>query len=250
MKNFLTIIFIFILFTSKAQVDNLSLRKNLFYQDEKTTGLRINNNGWGIDYRRGYFHNFKLKTFWELGAYKIKHPKEYKFSSYYALTKTYVYGKLNEVYDVKFGYGRQMSLFSKKEIGTVEVRVIASTGVEMAILKPIYYEVIVDFSTFNTIYEKYKPSHQPGLIYAKAPYTKGISELGVNPGLYFKLGTSFEHSKSEKTVNSLELGIETSLYLKRLEIMAEVNNPRLIVSLFISYRIGSLVQNKQRKSDL
>ncbi|MBN2662662.1 MAG: hypothetical protein JXR68_03340 [Bacteroidales bacterium] len=249
MKYLITTILVISFFFSKAQVDNLSLRKNIFFQDEKTFGIRINNNGWGLDYRRGYFHNLKLKTFWEMGAYKVKHPKEYKFSSYYALTKTFVYGKLNEVYDFKLGYGQQITLFDKKEIGTVEVRMILSAGVETAFLKPIYYEIIIN-QLLNTIYEKYLPSHQPGLILGKAPYSKGLSELTINPGVYFKLGTSFEHSKSVNAVRSLELGIETSLFLRRLEMMAEVNNPRLIVSLFISYRFGTLMQNKQKKSDI
>jgi len=249
MKRLLIILFIFSFFISKAQTDNLSLRKNLFFQDEKTFGLRLNNNGWGMDYRRGYFHNYKLKTFWEFGAYKTKHPKEYKFSSYYSFTNTYVYGKINKVYNFKVGYGRQMTFFEKKEIGTVEVRLIASTGIDLAILKPIYYEIIIN-NELDTKFEKYIPSHQPGLIIGNAPYSYGLSETTINPGIYFKLGTSFEHSKSVNAVRSLELGIETTLYLKRLEIMAEVNNPRLIVSLFISYRIGTLMQNKQRKTDL
>lgn len=249
MKYLVTTIFVLSFLFSKAQVDNLSLRKNIFFQDEKTYGIRVNNNGWGLDYRRGYFHNLKLKTFWEMGVFNVKHPKEYKFSSYYSLTKRFVYGKLNSVYNFKLGYGQQITLFDKKEIGTVEVRMIFSGGVQTAILKPIYYEIIIN-QQYNTIYEKYIPSHQPGLILGKAPYSKGLSEITINPGVYFKLGTSFEHSKTVNAVKSLELGIETSLFLKRLEIMAEVNNPRLIVSLFISYRFGSLMQNKQKKSDL
>jgi len=243
MKYILTIVFALSVLALNAQIDNLSQQKNIFFQDELTFGAQINTNGWAIDARRGYFVNNKLKNFFEYRFTIIKHPKEFKSTSYYSLTKSYVYGKLNQVYNFNAGYGKQIKLFSKQEVGTVDIRLITSAGINIAVLKPIYYEIILN-QQFETDYEKFDPSHQPGLILGKAPFYKGLNELKINPAIYFKLGTSFEHSKSVNAVKSLELGIEAFLFLKDLEIMAEVDNPQFIVSLFLSYRIGTLMKTK------
>jgi len=247
MKHIITIILLFITTFAFSQVDNLSLKRNIFYQDEITFGLIIKNNGWGMDFRRGYFKSFKYKDFYEIGLFTIKHPKEQKIS-YTTFGNKYVYGKLNQIYNIKTGVGKQINLFQKKEIGTVDVRLIISTGLDLAILKPIYYEI--NNYPNASYYQKYLPSHQPGLIIGKAPFTKGLNETTINPAAYFKLGTSFEHSKSINAVNSLELGMEASIFLKKLNIMAEVDNPRLIVSLFVAFRIGTLKKNHQKKNDI
>ncbi|MBN2890438.1 MAG: hypothetical protein JXL97_01095 [Bacteroidales bacterium] len=219
--------------------------------DEYSFGAKVSTNGWGMDFRRGYSVNLKRKKLYEIGFNTIKHPKEYKFASYYYLTKSFVYGKLNSCMDLKVGYGQQIVLFDKKEVGTVEIRLITFAGLDLAFLKPIYYEIIIN-SLGDTEMQKYTPAHQPGLIERQAPFSKGLDELTLDPGLYFKLGTSFEHSKNVKSIRSFELGVEATLFLKRLEIMAELNNPRLVVSLFVSYRLGSIIQkkNKEDKFDI
>lgn len=246
MKYLLSIILLLSFFGLNSQVKDLSKEKDIFYQDEITGGLQIKTNGWGLDFRRGYYKNPKLKNYWEVGLYNTKHPKEQKRATYYSITERYVYGKLNKVYNINAGYGKQFLIFEKKEIGTVDIRIISSAGINLAFLKPIYYEIILN-SDLETVIEKYKPSHQPGLIAGKAPFYKGLNEIKINPGVYFKLGTSFEHSRNVKSIRSFELGIKSTLYLKKLQIMAEIDNPQIIVSLFISYRIGLLRENKQKK---
>ena len=247
-RLFTIILLLFVYLSVNAQVDDLSLQKDFFYQDEFTLGLKISTNGWGMDYRRGYAINPKRKKMFEFGFNTIKHPKEYKFTSYYYMTKSFVYGKLNYVLDFKIGYGQQFVLYEKKEVGTVEIRMFAFGGVDLAILKPIYYKVIIN-NYGETEYQKYIPAHQPAQIERQAPFSKGLSETTINPGLYFKIGTSFEHSKNVNSIRSLELGLEGYVFPKRLEILAEVNNPRVIVSLFVSYRIGAIIKKPRKTKD-
>ncbi len=239
--------FIFV-FELDAQVEDLSVQKNIFYQDEYSIGFKLNNNGWGMDFRKGFGINPHKKKMYEIGFNIIKHPKEYKFSSVHSFS-SFVYGKMNSVMDLKVGYGHQFVLYDKKEVGTTEIRLFYFVGADIAVLKPIYYIVIVDMSTnpYTKTTEKYKPSHQPLLIDKKASFAKGLDEIKINPGLYFKVGTSFEHSKQVKYIRSLELGIEVYAFLKRLEIMAQIDNPRVIVSVFASYRMGSIIYNKKNK---
>ncbi len=229
-----------------AQNDSSAIKKNIFYQDEKMFGVRIKTNGFGLNYRRAYYRNIHLKNLFEVGINTIKSPKETKVKSLYYSGKSFVYGKMNDCYSIRTGFGQQFTLFDKKIPGTVAIRMFWTSGAELGLLKPIYYVIMINQTTMETVTEKYKPSHQPAVIECKAPFSKGFTELQFNPGWYVKLGTSFEYSKSATFLNSVEMGLEFSAYLKKMEIMAEINNPRMIFSLFISYRMGKLVENKQK----
>ena len=242
-RTFLIILFIFVYLSINAQNDDYIdlLQQDIFFQDEFTVGVKVSTNGWGMDFRRGYAINPKRKKMYEFGFNTIKHPKEYKFSSYYFISKKFVYGKLNYCMDFKIGYGQQVVLYDKREAGTVQIRMFAYGGIDLAILKPIYYKVIIN-NHGDTEYQKYQPAHQPALIERAAPFSKGLLETKINPGLYFKIGTSFEHSKNVKSIRSLELGIEGYVFSTPLEILAEVNNPQFVVSLFISYRLGTILK--------
>ncbi len=244
MKRILFTFFLFISIYSFSQEDQI-LKKNILNMDYFSFGVKINTNGWGVDFRRSYAMDYRRKRMYEVGLNFIKHPKEQRISTLMSM-RSFVYGKLNWCADLKGGIGIQKMFFDKKEIGTVEVRAYAFGGFDLALLKPVYYLVIVD-GQGTTEYQKYNVSMQPAYIERQAPFTKGLTELTLNPGLYLKLGTSFEHSKRVKNVRSLEFGIESYLFLKSLKIMAEVKNPNLIVSLFMSYRFGSVVQKKKSK---
>lgn len=249
MKQFLFIIFLFSFFAINAQVGGETLTKDIFYQDEYSLGVKINTNGWGMDFRRGYSINLKRKKMFEFGLNTIKHPKEYKSSSFYYYSKSFVYGKLNYCMDLKFGYGQQVVLYDKKEVGTVEIRMFGFVGADIAFLKPVYFEVIIN-TNGDTEYQKYRPAHQPGSINRQAPFSMGLSETKIDPGIYFKFGTSFEHSKNVKSIRSFELGLEGYMFLNHLDLMAEVNNPRFLVSLFVSYRLGGIIQKPRKNQDL
>lgn len=251
MNRILVLIFLIIsqinLFSQTGEID-LSREKNLFIQDELSGGFKLSTNGWGMDFRDGYFVTLKQKRLYEIGFNIIHSPKEYKLSSQYYLTKSFVYGKLNECADLKAGLGRQFLLYDKKEPGSVAIRLFFFTGLDLAILKPIYYTVIIN-SYSQTQEMMYESSLQPALIVKKAAFTKGFNEIKIDPGIYFKIGTSFEHSKEVNLIQNLELGIESYIFLNKLEIMGDVENPRFITSLFLSYRMGSLIKNRQRKKE-
>jgi len=246
------IIFFFIIFlttiVANSQIDDPRVfRRDLTFQDELTFGGKLSTNGWGLDIRRGYFVDLRHKYFFEGGFNVIHHPKEYKISSVYFLFRNFVYGKINECYDMKLGYGRQLTLYQKKDLGSIEIRLIASTGADIAMLKPIYY-IVVNNNIEQT--SKFDVAMQPATIERKAKFSKGLNETKLNPGIYLKLGTSFEHSKTEKALSILEFGIEGYYFFYTLDIMAEVENTRLITSLFLSYRFGSLRENHHKKNDL
>ena len=254
------LVFILILFSSLLLYSQgeIPIDDEIFYKDERSLGLKINTNGWGLNYRRGYFVNPSNKNLWEIDFNIIKHQKEYKISNPYSFTtKRFVYGKMNSCLDFRFGFGRQKRLYRKVDKGSVEIRLISFIGPTLGFLKPVYYEICDTFQCQKPKSEKFKPSHQPALINGRSSFFKGISETKINPGIYFKLGISFEHGKYEEQLRALEIGFTTYVYLREMEIMAEIPNSQLFFTLFFSYRIGKVFhgghhskRNKKDKMDI
>ncbi len=244
MKKYLTFIAICILslFSLSAQ-DTL---KNFYFKDEWSIGIYAYNNGWGFDYRSGKFLNPKSKKIWEIGYKNIKHPKEYRQESLWLNGKYYVYGKLNKCYTFYFGIGKQHTLIPKNGDKTVEIKLLGIIGTNLALLKPIYYEVYNPKDS-SYIYSKFDISQQPGTILAEAPFSMGLEETKFIPGIYSKLALNVDFSKKFTSINAVEIGIRGALFLKKLNIMSQVENYNFFMALFLSYRLGKIYQGNRRQ---
>ena len=222
----------------------------IFYRNEKTLGVQINTNGWGIGYRYGDRINYFEKRLYEVDLSIIKHSKEIKSSSTFISSKSFVFGKLNYVFDLRVGYGKQNEIFSKRDPGSVAVRYFYSVGPSVAILKPYYYEVAYPHGSDSVgiSIQRFNSIHTSGEVSGKASFFEGIDEISLIPGAYFKVGFNFEFSQAETLIHSLETGIMLQAYLDQLDIMAVDDNQQFFFTLFASYKFGKVV-NAQEISD-
>ncbi len=243
-KILITFTLLFFGITVAFSQGELPEKSEIYYKDEKSYGVRLNTNGWSFNYRQGTFVNLKQKRLREFEFNTLRHIKETKRFPGESFRR-YVYGKTNYCFDIRAGIGRQRRMYRKNDKGSVEIRLITFFGPSLGFLIPIYYEV---YENNTTITEKYQPNHQPGTIFDRMPLYYGILETKLNPGLYYKLGISFEHGKYEKQLNAVEVGFTAFAYLRKMEIMAETNNNRFFVSFFINYRIGRVFHGGHHKS--
>ncbi|MGM0407670.1 MAG: hypothetical protein ACQERU_06780 [Bacteroidota bacterium] len=245
--------FLFLLYLSwfKLSAQEVIEKPGIFYRNEKTLGIYFNSNGWGAGYRYGSRINYYEKRIYEADFSIIKHPKEIKSTSSFLTSESFIFGKQNYIFDLRFGYGKQNELFPKKDPGSVAIRYFYSFGPSLAIQKPIYYEILypVNDSLYAVREEKFNADiHTSGDISGKASFFKGFDELKVIPGVFFKTGFNFEFSQSDLIIHTLEAGVMVQAYLNELEIMAVDDNQQFFFSLFVSYRIGKIV-NAQEISD-
>ncbi len=220
----------------------------IFYKNEKTMGVQLNTNGWGIGYRYGDRINYFEKRIYEVDFSIIKHPKEVKSSSTFISSESFVFGKLNYVFDLRVGYGKQNEMFSKRDPGSVAIRYYYSVGPAVAIQKPIYYEILypVNDSVYGIRKEKFNADiHTSGDINGKTSFFDGIDEISLVPGAFFKLGINFEFSQSETLIHALEAGAMVQTYLNNLEIMDVDDNQQLYFTLFVSYRFGKIINAQE-----
>ncbi len=220
----------------------------IFYKNEKAIGVQLNTNGWGIGYRYGDRINYFEKRIYEVDFSIIKHPKEVKSSSTFISSESFVFGKLNYVFDLRVGYGKQNEMFSKRDPGSVAIRYYYSVGPSVAIQKPIYYEILypVNDSVYGIRKEKFNADiHTSGDINGKTSFFDGIDEISLVPGAFFKFGINFEFSQSETLIHALEAGAMVQTYLDNLEIMDVDDNQQLYFTLFVSYRFGKIINAQE-----
>ncbi len=223
----------------------LDQQQRVFFRNERSFAVMLNTDGLGVGYRGAKRIDYLNKRILELDLATLKHPKEYKLSNPYTQsTGTFVFGKLNTVMYVRAGIGKQHELFKKNDLGGIAIRYFYTAGPVIAVYKPIYYKVLypISINEFELRDETFDVSvTQPGDIYSKAAFTKGLDKTKLLPGLYVKGGFNFEYSKEDKVIHAIEAGAQINAFPKIIPIMSGTGNKSVFFSLFISYRFGMII---------
>lgn len=245
MNKLLTIFLLITLFPpglfSQGELDE---QLRVFYRNERTFAILLNSNGFGISYREGKRLDYSNKRLVDIDFNILKHPKEIKLVNPYVVSgSSFVYGKLNNTFTIRGGIGHQHELFRKIDLGGVAIRYFASGGPVIAFTKPIYYNILYPAvgGTYEIRTEKFNETVQPGDIYSKASFFKGFNEVGVLPGLFAKGGFNFEYSKEDKVIHAIEVGASFEAFPKKIPIMASEDNKAFFFTLFVSYRLGVVI---------
>jgi hypothetical protein len=222
----------------------LDQQQKVFFRNERSFGISLNTDGFGLGYRGARRIDFRNKRLLEIEGGTLKHPKEYKISNPYTTGGNFVFGKLNSTFYLRGGIGHQHELYKKADLGGVAIRYFYSAGPVLAIYKPIYYRVLYSVSVNEYIIREEKFSSAITMaqeIYGRAAFTKGFNEIKVMPGLYGKFGFNFEYSKEDKVIHAIEVGAQVNAFLKEIPIMATNTNKAVFFSLFVSYRFGMII---------
>ncbi|HNQ12082.1 MAG TPA: hypothetical protein PKH65_10745 [Bacteroidia bacterium] len=219
--------------------------KPLLYKHEYNLGFMPHTSGWGFNFKRQWHLTGYKKRVMEYDFAVMKHPKEVRsLNPYFENTKSFIYGKLNYVMMIRGGYGFQKVLFGKADRGAVEVRMVYTGGISLALAKPIYLEILKQDPNgspfeFFTQTEKYDPDrHQLSDIFGRASFFKGLEETKFHPGLYVKLGLVFEYSPVDDDVKAIEAGIIAEGFPDDIEIMAfNKANPGFI-NVYLNFMFG------------
>jgi len=217
---------------------------------EASVGFRLNTDGWSVytdlgkvksqDMRHSdMFYNIRL---WQIEFTEKKNPREEKSTSENSNgnsgTTTYVYGKINNFYALKLGYGFRKLIVGKPDPGTVSIHWVNVIGASVGLLKPYYLNVYSDPSAI-----KYSPSTAADflnqqLIEGSAGFTKGLSEITVIPGIHFKSALHFDFSTNRKNVIGIETGFNVEYYSQSISLMANQSGTNYFLDLFLAAQFG------------
>lgn len=217
----------------------------LNYFKYATGGAGVHNLGWYIGGKYGKSKSRLDDRIWEFDFWRIRHPKEVRISNpQFINPRPYVFGKLNDVYMLHIGYGVQRLIFDKSEKSGVEVRYQISLGPSLALLKPVYLDVLYPLNPsdplrFVTRTERYDPrQHFENNIYGASTFSTGINETVLQPGIYAKGGVIFEWGAFTEEIKVLEAGLSVDFFPQRLEIMTAIQNPQFFFSFYLGFQLG------------
>lgn len=220
-------------------------QKRVLFRDESSYGGFLTSNGFGVNYRYGFWRDARNQFILDADLTYVKHPKEVKYTVAYDFsTHRYVFGKQNLMWELKGVAGWQKELYRKHDKTGISVRMFYSGGLSIGFLKPIFYEVYT-FSSIgeatNMEYMKFDPAIHQSQIGGRGPFFMGFNELKVVPGLTAKTGFSFEYSQRDAILHALEAGVSLTVYPKEMVIMATEKSNYLFFNLIVGYRFGNIV---------
>jgi len=244
-KTSLILLFAMLASGSLLAQGEIDEQMRVMLRDESTFAAFLNSNGFGANYRYGYWRNARNQFILDADFAYVKHPKEYKTTlSYNYSTHRYILGKQNLFWELKGTAGWQKELYRKIDRTGISVRMFYAGGVSVGFLKPIYYKVLT-LSPVGQIldeeYLKYTPSIHQETIGGRGPFFKGFNEIKVVPGLTGKTGFSFEYSQKDAIVHALEAAVSLTVYPKNINIMATEKNNFLFFNLIVGYRFGRII---------
>jgi len=220
-------------------------QKRVMLRDESSFAGSLNSNGFGANYRYGFWRNARNQLILDADFAYVKHPKEVKSAiSYNYSTHRYVYGKENLFWELKGMAGWQKEFYRKIDRNGISVRWYYAGGLSMGFLKPIYYKVFTTSSIGEILteeYLKFDPGIHQQVIGGRGPFFMGFNEIKIVPGLTGKTGFSFEYSQKDAIIHALEAGISLTVYPKTIPIMATEKNSFLFFTLTVGYRFGRII---------
>ena len=218
---------------------------NVVFKNMAVGGIFIHTEGWGFFFRKGKILSIHRKWFWELETATMHSDKEHKIrNSSYPDASAYYFGKLNGMQALRVGSGFYTMLWRKNNEHCVEIDAVYAVGFSLAILKPVYLQIIEPTpspDTFILSSEKYDPNKDtPQNIYGRASVFDGLGELNFYPGGYARAGLNFDYANRHNLLKSIETGLEFDAYPQEIPIMAPelTSNNRFFLNLYLNINFG------------
>lgn len=223
---------------------------------EKSGNIMLHTLGYGLGFRFGTNKTYYKNRMFEFDLLEMKSPNQVRrYNQNFSNPRSYIYGKLNNLFILRAGFGQQNLINRKPYWGGVEVRAFYYGGLDVGLAKPSYlYIAYYSVSDNNTIVldrtelERYDPEkHFPDIgtnsttlsdIYGRGPILSGFNKIKVYPGLYLKGGFNFEFSVANDRIKALEIGAAVDIFPKPVPIMAFKDPNYFFVTGYLSFHLG------------
>ena len=204
--------------------------------------------------RSGKLVTYDKTRFWSLSFGDIRHSRERRENPDRVnvvsnrVSRAYVYGKQNQLYALRLGFGKKRLLSEKAREKGVAIGYTYAFGPSLGLVKPYYLEIEQDGTAPLDV--RYTGDNDNVFlgnqinVFGASAWTVGLDEVGLRPGIHAKAAAHFGFGAYDETAKSLEAGIMADYFLGNTDIMVEsplvpgVSNPPLYLSLFINLQIG------------
>ncbi len=219
--------------------------KRQVYDHDIMYGIHLHTRGYGVSFRRNYHTSGYTKRGIELEFANLRHEKEVRsYGGFLTNSRGFVFNRLNTFYTMRAGYVQEKTFFDKTDQGSVSIGWVYGGGLSLGFLKPVYleYSRMDDSRVISTFVERFDPnsaSQNAGLIQGQAGFMQGISETKLEPGLYARLGLTFDYHHDDSRINTIELGAMADVFRTQMPIMHDVANPQLFFQVYLNVFFGN-----------
>jgi hypothetical protein len=188
----------------------------LSFRKQTAFGVQLRTNGYGAFVELGRARSPRFTNLYLLEITEIKHPKEEKISNTSTFfANSFVYGKINNFYQVKLGFGQQYVFGQKGNKNGVAVLGIVHGGLSLGMKKPYYIQIQEQQAGARDI--KYDSNDSLSFLdlsrtIGGSGFTKGWNELKFVPGAFLKTALRFDFGRFNETVQALEIGMSVDGY--------------------------------------
>lgn len=236
----------------REKIDNLIRQQEegaLVFNKQNVFGLRLNTDGWGLVYEKGYLKTVKITNLFALEINEKKHPKEQKINNvlnsngFLQIGNPYVYGKRNSFYQLKLSYGQQRMIGGKTNKNGVAIHAIYGGGISAGLERPYYVRVQDNNSPEGTRNIKYTVADsavflQPGTILMGTGLRYGWNELKFVPGVHAKAALRFDYGRFNEVVTAIEIGLNLEAYSRKVQIMLLNPDQQVFFNGYIALMFG------------
>jgi len=210
------------------------------YNSEFIWGINKNSYGGligGFALKKAWRVNKKLFETFGLEIVNVKNPHEVRMQA--ASGNYFIYGKSNYLYALRLQYGRDVILFTKGPQQGVEVKAVFAVGPTIGIVAPYYIQVSDNGQSYYTYNVVYNGTQSFGDIQGTGSLFEGIGNSKIQMGGNFKAALNFELGTSKSQVTGFEAGFLLDAYLKKVELMPNVENYAIYPTVFLTLFYGS-----------
>jgi hypothetical protein len=215
----------------------------LVYNKQWDLGIKLNSDGYGISWEMGWMKSLRWTNLLQVEINEKKDPKEYKTSvainGGYDEGSSFIYGKQNYFYQVKFGYGQQYMIGGKGNKNGVAVSAIYAGGLSVGILRPYLVQVNNNLGqTQNIRYNSADSAEFLNDVIGGTGLGTGWDELAIKPGLHAKAAMRFDYGKYNELLSAIEVGINAEEYFSKVPIMVIAPNHSFFFNSYITILFG------------
>lgn len=219
-----------------------SLENQILYNRQRTFGVIAHSLGVGIQFRTGKRISYFKTRMLDFEFVTMRSYNQVKVINYAPDSRKYIYGKLNDAFFLRAGMIWKDLLNRKPYWGGVELRLLYGGGISLGLAKPYYYYTVYitqyPNGSVDQVRKTERYSEDIENFYGRAPFTKGLGEITLHPGVYGTIGLNFEYGKRNTRIRSLEVGATFDVIPLGLSILAKKSNQIIFPTAYLKLSFG------------
>lgn len=201
------------------------------YVREITWGINKNTNSGligGVVFKLAFPVDDNHSNTFGLEFFNVQGEKEYKYQRYDGKT---IIGKANNLYSIRFLFGREKLLFRKAPQQGVQISSLIAGGPTWGLVAPYYIK------NNKSMYEKATLNNTEDS-YGSGKKIPALGEAKHRIGFNAKTGLSFEFGSFKRNVAGVETGFALEAFTDKIPIMLATKNRAVFTSIYFSLYWG------------